>query len=162
ERLMDLEGGYEMANAVWSAGVNAYYMRYKDQLVLTGKINDVGAYARTNVPNSYRAGIELQGNWKPAAWISAAANATSAQNKIERFTEYIDNYDDGTQQAVDHGTTDIAFSPSVIAGGGVTLTPFAHSAKWKSFGMELLGKYVSRQYLDNTGDERRSIDPYAL
>ena len=162
ERLFDAEAGYELSNATWSAGANLYYMRYQDQLVLTGKINDVGAYTRTNVPNSYRAGLELQAGWKPRAWLSANANITFSQNKIEDFTEYIDNYDDGTQAAIGHENTDIAFSPAVIAGGGIILTPFTHSVRGKAFGIEVLGKYVSRQYLDNTGSDARSIDPYGL
>jgi iron complex outermembrane receptor protein len=130
--------------------------------VLTGKVNDVGGYTRNNVPNSFRSGIELQAGWKPSAWLSANANATFSNNKIEEFTEYIDNYDDGTQVSIDHGTTDIAFSPTVIAAGGITLTPFTHSTRGKAFNIEVLGKYVGKQFLDNTSDDARSIDPYAL
>jgi iron complex outermembrane receptor protein len=162
ERLYDFEGGYELSKDFWSLSANGYYMRYQDQLVLTGKVNDVGAYTRTNVPNSYRAGIEIQAGYKPFKWMSLQANATYSQNKIENFTEYLDNYDDGTQQSIGHGTTDIAFSPSLISAGGITFTPFHASTQAKAFTIELLGKYVSRQYLDNTSDEKRSIDPYGL
>jgi iron complex outermembrane recepter protein len=162
ERLYDFEGGYERVADFWTISANAYYMRYQDQLVLTGKINDVGAYARINVPNSYRAGLELQAAWKPLSWLSFQANGTFSQNKIENFTEYVDNYDNGTQQTIAHGTTDIAFSPSFISAEGVTLTPFHRSEKGKGFSIELLSKYVSRQYLDNTSTESRSIDPYGL
>jgi iron complex outermembrane receptor protein len=163
EQLIDIEGGYELATRTWNASVNGYYMHYRDQLVLTGKVNDVGGYTRTNVPKSYRAGVELQGACKATGWLSATANATFSANKIDNFTEYIDNYDKYPEQAaIAHGTTDIAFSPSVIAGGGLMLTPFSRSATGRAFGIDLLGKYVSRQYLDNTSNEARSIDPYAL
>ncbi len=70
-----------------------YYMFYKDQLVLTGMINDVGAYTRINVPNSYRAGIELQGGYVFTNWMNAVANLSFSRNKIKSFTEYLDDYD---------------------------------------------------------------------
>jgi iron complex outermembrane receptor protein len=163
ERLIDGEAGYEFGSKHWSFGANAYYMDYKDQLVLTGKVNDVGGYTRVNVPNSYRAGLELQAGWAPARWIAINANATYSQNKIRNFVEYVDNYDDGSQAAIDHGTTDIAFAPSMIGAGGVTFTPWAtHFTGPKGLAFELLGKYVGRQYLDNTGNDARSIDPYGL
>ncbi|MEY3819575.1 MAG: hypothetical protein RLZZ425_1048, partial [Bacteroidota bacterium] len=60
EQLIDWETGFEFKKPNYAINANVYYMNYKDQLVLTGKINDVGAYTRTNVPKSYRAGIELQ------------------------------------------------------------------------------------------------------
>ncbi len=162
ERLYDAEGGYEVSGGNWSFSANAYYMHYQDQLVLTGKVNDVGAYTRTNVPRSFRAGIELQGIWKAADWLSMQANVTCSQNKIADFTEYIDNYDDGSQQAISHGTTNIAFSPSVIAAGGITLTPFYQGTIGKAFMLEILGKYVGKQFLDNTSNDARAIAAYGI
>jgi iron complex outermembrane receptor protein len=162
ERLYDAEGGYERITDQYSISANAYYMHYTDQLVLTGKVNDVGAYTRTNVPNSYRAGIELQGTVKALDWLSLRANATFSQNRIKDFVEYVDNYDDGTQVAYYHGTTSIGFSPSCIAAGGITLTPFYHTAKGKAFSIDVLEKYVSKQYLDNTSNEARKLNPYGL
>lgn len=162
ERLWDAEGGYEIVTDIWSAGANAYYMHYTDQLVLTGKVNDVGAYTRTNVPESFRAGLEVQAAWKASDWLSLQANATFSQNEIAHFTEYVDNYSADTQTLVQHGTTDIAFSPNVIAAGGLVLTPFRRTAIARSFQIELLGKYVGRQYLDNTSNEDRRLDAYGL
>lgn len=162
ERLYDVEAGYEINKLTWSAGANLYYMDYKDQLILTGKINDVGAYTRTNVAKSYRAGIELQGAAKPASWLSLNANATFSQNKINNFTEYIDNWDTGLQDDTSHGATDIAFSPNIIAGGGLTIMPFPDKKLGKALAISLLEKYVGKQYLDNTGNEGRIIKPYAL
>ncbi|XZF13348.1 TonB-dependent receptor [Chitinophagaceae bacterium MMS25-I14] len=158
ERLYDWEAGYEVSNQHWTAGFNLYYMDYKDQLVYTGRINDVGAYTRTNVPQSYRAGIELQGAWMPVRWLKAFGNATFSENKIKNFTEYIDNYDDNAQTAVNHGNSDIALSPSTIASAGVSLTPF----RKQDFSFDILGKYVGKQYLDNSGDNNRSLDAYGL
>ncbi|MBW7912188.1 MAG: TonB-dependent receptor [Taibaiella sp.] len=164
EQLYDVEVGYDRTMSKWQLGANYYYMRYNNQLVLTGEINDVGAYTRTNVPNSYRTGIELQAAYVPNHWLKLFANGTYSQNKILNFTEYIDNYDNawGIQDAVNHGTTDIAFSPDFIGAGGITLSPFRYMSKGQMFEIDLLAKYVGRQYLDNTSNEDRSIDPYNL
>ncbi|MEO6832618.1 MAG: TonB-dependent receptor, partial [Chitinophagaceae bacterium] len=161
ERLIDAEAGYAFQNDEWKIGVNAYYMRYKDQLILTGKVNDVGAYTRVNVPKSYRAGLEAEAAWKPLSWLVLNTNATFSQNKIESFTEYVDNYDDNSQLSIEHKNTDIAFSANLIAAGGASFSPFRQGI-WKAFSAEILGKYVSRQYLDNTSNNGRSLDPYAL
>ena len=118
ETLHDFEAGIEKRTAKFHAGATLYYMQYKDQLVLTGKINDVGAYTRTNVPDSYRAGVELQGGYIFSKWINAVANISFSRNKIKAFTEYLDDYDVDfnslDQKAILHEKTDIAFSPSVV------------------------------------------------
>lgn len=164
EQLYDVEAGYEVSKQKWNVSANYYYMSYKDQLVLTGQINDVGAYTRTNVPESYRTGIELQGAVIPTHWLTIHANATISQNKIKSFTEYYDNYDDpnGNQVMIEHNNTDIAFSPNIIGAGGLTLRPFRKMSMGQKFEIDLLGKYVGKQYLDNTSSDARSIDAYAL
>lgn len=162
ERLIDFEGGYELNKAKWTVGANLFYMRYKDQLILTGQINDVGAYTRTNVPNSYRAGIELQGAVTPLRWLTLGGNFTYSQNKILDYTEYLDEYDadfnwEGQQQT-SYKTTDIAFSPNTIGSLIATFRPFRNSG----FEFDVIGKHVGMQYLDNTSNSNRSIDAYNL
>lgn len=154
EKLRDLEIGVEKRAYKFSYGANFYYMKYKDQLVLTGKINDVGAYTRTNIKDSYRAGVELQGSAVIKSWINVAANLALSQNKINDFTEYIDDYDNGGQLSKEYNKPDIAFSPGVVGGATINLQPFPNAE------ISLLGKYVGRQYLDNTSQESRSLDPY--
>jgi iron complex outermembrane receptor protein len=162
ERLTDVEAGYELNAQAWSASANFYYMNYKDQLILTGKINDVGAYTRINVPQSYRAGIELETAVKPAWWLTVSANGTYSQNKILNFTEYQDNYDAGGQLEISHGTTDIAFSPNLIAAGGLTFSPLRNVKNSQKLELDIMGKYVGQQFLDNTANPDRSIDAYGL
>lgn len=161
ERLYDYELGYQYFSKSSSFSANLYYMFYRDQLILTGKINDVGAYTRSNVDESYRAGIELEAKHRFSKKFSAFANATLSQNKIKAFTEYIDDYDNGGQQEVLHKNTDIALSPNAIAQAGISYEPFDF-AKDQSLRLSLHGKYVSRQYLDNTSNNGRSIQPYTL
>jgi iron complex outermembrane receptor protein len=154
EKLQDIELGIEKKSTAFSWGATLYYMKYKDQLVLTGKINDVGAYTRTNIPDSYRMGAELQGKAWISSWMQASGNLSLSENTIKDFTEYYDDYDDGGQKSIFHGNTDIAFSPAVVAGLTLSLYPV------KNLEISLPAKYVGRQYLDNTSDEARSLDPF--
>ncbi len=158
ERLTDAEVGWEVRGARATAAVNGFYMRYKDALVLTGAVNDVGAYTRVNVPRAYRAGVELQGSVAPARWVTLGANAALSRNKIPDFVETVDDYDDGVANAIPRGTTDIAFSPSVVGAATFTFRPLRD----ERLEIDLLGKYVGRQYLDNTSAPGRALDPYAL
>ena len=154
EKMHDIEAGIETKFNRYSWSANVYYMKYRDQLIPTGKINDVGAYTRINIPDSYRAGIELQGSVTLAKWLAFSANLALSRNKVQNFTEYYDDYDDGGQKSVYRGSTDIAFSPSVTGGAGISIEPFENAR------IAFLSKYVSRQYLDNTSMKSRSLDPY--
>lgn len=154
EKMHDVEAGIEKRLSRFSWGANVYYMKYKDQLVPTGKINDVGAYTRVNIPDSYRAGIELQANADIANWISAGANLSLSRNRVQNFTAYFDDWDNGGQKEVSYGSSEIAFSPSVVGAASVSVKPFRNAE------LNLIPKYVGRQYLDNTGAKERSLDPY--
>ena len=154
EILNDFEAGAEHKNSKNSWGINLYYMLYKNQLVLTGKINDVGSYTRTNIPTSYRAGVELQGAASFTNWFSASGNISLSQNKVKNFTEYIDDYDNGGQQMKVYSKPDIAFSPAVVGSATVNILPV------KNTEINFISKYVSRQYLDNTSHKSRSLAAY--
>ncbi|MGZ8516256.1 MAG: TonB-dependent receptor [Chitinophagaceae bacterium] len=158
ETLHDFEAGLEKKTAKFHAGATLYYMQYKDQLVLTGMINDVGAYTRINVPNSYRTGLELQGGYVFNNWLNIVANLSFSKNKIKAFTEYLDDYDANWewigQHTVTHNKTDIAFSPSVVGGATLTVLPV------KNFEISLLSKYVGSQYLDNTQSDARKLNGF--
>ncbi len=164
EKLFNAELNYSIL--FWKCFVvhaTAFLMDYKDQLVLTGKINDVGAYTRSNVPKSYRAGLELEANLKlPNKVIEAKANVAFSQNKIREFTEYIDDYDNGGQIVHTYSNTDIAFSPSVISSAQVSVYPFRLLKKSvvRNLSIDLLEKFVGDQYLDNTGNKERMIRSY--
>jgi iron complex outermembrane receptor protein len=154
ENLQDVEIGYRMNSSTFNATANFYYMYYRDQLVLSGDVNGVGEAVRVNVPNSYRAGIELQADWRFADKWLLAANATFSRNKVQEFTETILASDDTPNQVTTFTDTDISFSPSVVAGSQLSFMPVR--------GLELtwLSKYVSDQYLDNTSDENRKLDAF--
>jgi iron complex outermembrane recepter protein len=154
EKLHDIELGIENKNSKRSFAANLYYMRYKDQLVLTGKINDVGAYTRTNIDDSYRLGIELQSSAQINKFLRLAANLNISRNKVQNFEEFIDDYDNGGQVRNLYTTSDIAYSPSVVSGVTLTVDPV------KDLSIDVLGKYVGSQYLDNTSNKNRSLDAF--
>jgi iron complex outermembrane recepter protein len=156
EQLIDWETGFEFKKSKYALNANIYYMDYKDQLVLTGKINDVGAYTRTNVPKSYRAGVELQLKYALNKKYSTSYSVTFSQNKIKEFTEYIDDYDQYTQVAIQHKNTNIALSPSLTTNRTFNWKPNDKlSFFWTT-------KYISKQFLDNTQNESRILDSYLL
>ncbi len=154
EKLNDVEVGIEKKNSRYNYGATVYYMGYKDQLVLTGKVNDVGAYTRSNAPNSYRMGVEFQAGYVFANWLNASGNISLSKNKIKDFTAYIDNYDNGLQNAVVYSNTDISFSPSVTSALMVNIVPA------KNVELALLSKYVGKQYLDNTQSNSSSLGSF--
>ncbi|GAB3322807.1 TonB-dependent receptor [Larkinella ripae] len=154
ERLNDWEAGYKMQTQRLAFSANLYYMKYKNELILTGQINDVGAQNRVNVANSYRAGIELEAGTALTKNLRWNVNATFSQNKVKAFTEFLDNYDTGQQQLNQYTDTDIAFAPNTIVGSQLLFTP----AKGLEIGW--LSKFVGKQYLDNTADEARKLDAY--
>lgn len=154
EQLQDFELAVDKKYSHFNFGATFYYMTYKDQLVLTGKMNDVGAYTRTNTPESYRAGVEIQAGAVITNWLNINTGAAFSRNKIKSFTEYLDDYDNGKQVGYAHNNVDISFSPSIIANGSVNFLPCTN------FQLSLLSKYVGKQYLDNTQDNSRKISDY--
>lgn len=155
ENLQDFELGFRHLARNTQFEANAYFMNYKDQLVLTGAINNTGEAVRLNVAKSYRAGIELQIAQKLGEKVLFSANTTFSSNKIDAFTEFIPSYDGETPDAVNaFSDTDIAFSPNIIAGGSLSYKPA------KGLELALLPKYVGKQYLDNTSNDERSLDDF--
>lgn len=163
EKLLDYELGYTVSSDYLKANVNLYYMDYYDQLVLTGEINDVGSPVMTNVPRSYRQGIEISLAVQPLSRLSWNGNLTLSRNKIKHYLDHIDNWDywnDPENQPLqvikDLGETDISFSPSVIASSQFQFKPL------KNLNFSLNSKYVGKQYIDNTSDENRVLRSYFL
>ena len=154
ERLNNLEAGYRFKNSSLTAGLNVYGMWYKDQLVVTGKINDVGEYYRQNVDESYRMGVELDVAYTISEQFAILANAAFSRNKVKNFTEFIDDYDNGGQIVNTYKSTDISFSPNTVVSGELVYHPI------KAFALGLQSKYVGQQYLDNTQNNNRKLNSY--
>jgi iron complex outermembrane receptor protein len=172
ERMMDIEIGYRYSSLKFIANLNVYHMQYKDQLVLTGKINDVGAYTRQNISDSYRQGIELEAGMKLNNYFNFSFNTSFSNNKILNYIEYIDNWDTWQQDSVRYSQTDIAFSPSLIVAGSFNFNlkinpsfrPMFLVVYKKNFVTDLefslIPKYVGKQFIDNTSNVERQLDGY--
>lgn len=160
EKLFDYELGYNFRKDWFTAGVNLYYMDYTDQLVLNGKLNEIGEPMAENVKDSYRMGMEVSLGAQIVRWLRWDVNATWSKNRIKNYVGYVSDYDADwndlyTQTAIEAGDTPIAFSPSFMAGS-------LFSFSLNGFDASLQTQYVSRQYLDNFGRKESSLDPYCV
>jgi iron complex outermembrane receptor protein len=155
ETLYDFEAGYRTRQGAFTGGINGFYMLYDNQLVLTGSLNDVGAANRSNVKDSYRAGVEFDGRVQIAAPLYWNVTAALSSNKVKNFQQYLYNYDnDQTVLAQQFQKTDIAFSPDFVGSSEIGFTPI------KGGEIALISKYVSKQYLDNTSSDERKLDAF--
>jgi iron complex outermembrane receptor protein len=150
--------GYKIRTGKASAGVNFYGMIYRDQLVPTGELSDVGYSIMTNVEKSYRMGLEITAGIKPVEFINWDMNLTLSRSRIIDFVEYYTDYNtaDGSSQYLSRniGEVDIAYSPSLITSSDLGFK--IH----KGIELHLISKLVGKQYVDNTMDQERMIDPY--
>jgi len=148
ESLNDFELGWRIKGKRFSLNANVYYMQYKNQLVLTGALDNVGEYLRENVDNSYRLGLELDARIALSDQIALNSNLALSQNKIEALTI---NRDSVLQNL---GDTNIAFSPNMITTHAIEYAPNTQ------FRVALIGKYVGEQYLSNTDTEASKLEGY--
>lgn len=158
ERMTDIETGVKIRGENYAVSLNGYAMLYKDQLISTGFINDVGAAVRLNVDKSYRTGLELDGSWQPVKNFTWSLAAALSQNKIKDYSYFIDvldeNWEVQSQEEVKLRKTTIAMSPSVIISNEFSYRfPFGLDASF-------ISKHVGKQYLDNTQSNHKSIDSY--
>ena len=158
ESLVNTEIGWRGTFGGWGLGVNFYDMTYKNQLVVNGNINDIGEQIRINVGDSYRRGVELEAAVPLANWLIFNGNAAFSENKIRDFTEYRDNWDTGGQDKIEHGTTDIAFSPNLVANAELTFSVFKNAKSELSLTPSV--KFVGKQFLDNTSNDAAILEAY--
>lgn len=150
EKLNDFELGWRYSTRYTKLNINGYYMRYKDQLVLTGALDDVGAPIRENSGDSYRLGLEIDATLSVSEKWILRPNVTLSTNKNEGFIFQRD----GVLQ--DLGNTNIAFSPNVIFGNAITFLPVTNMQ------VSLLSKFVGEQYMGNIDSKTSKLDGYAV
>ena len=156
EKLTDYELGYNFRALNVLINANFFYMDYKDQLVITGEINNVGDAIMTNVNESYRMGIEISAAIKLLTNLKWEPNIAFSKNKIKDFIEYVDDWDTWMQIENDLGETDLSFSPGIVAGSLLSYRLI------KGLNISLMRKYVGKQYIDNTSGDERSLDAYLV
>lgn len=156
EKMGDFEMGYRHKRQKINIGLTTYYMRYKNQLVLTGALNEVGYPLRVNTPDSYRVGIEFEVGWCLSEKFIWTGNFTLSRNKIVEFSETVYDEQTFTPTTFLYKNSDISFSPGVISSSVIT---------WKamhSMDISFTSKYVGRQFLDNTGSEQRMLGAFHI
>ena len=149
EKMNDYEFGWRFKNETIKLNSNLYYMQYKDQLILTGDIdNNTGDYKRENVADSYRLGLEIDADIRLSNSFSLRPNIAISSNKIKDF---VINRDGTTKNL---GTTNISFSPDIVAGNAIIYQPN------EVFQVALLSKFVGEQYMSNTDTDASKLDSY--
>ena len=155
EAMLDLELGYQMAYRRGAFNVNVYAMLYKNQLTPNGDLSSSGYALMENVDRSYRIGVELEGKYEVCRWLRMDANLTLSQNKVLDYT-FADFSDGDDSPNLVTRTTDLALSPNVVGAVIATISPV------KNARLQLIGKYVGKQFADNTSRECYAVDPYFL
>jgi iron complex outermembrane receptor protein len=150
EILDDYELGWRFTGENNTLSANLYYMDYKDQLVLTGQLDDSGGFIRETSGNSYRAGLEVEGDFRVLQQLHVRPNIALSSNKNKDYTTSRDG------ELVNLGTTNISFSPSFIAGNSIDYSPT------QNLQVALLSKYVGEQYLGNIDSQTSKLDAYFL
>jgi iron complex outermembrane receptor protein len=156
ETLIDYELGYGFNSGKFALKSNIYFMDYKNQLVLTGEINDVGAPVMTNVDKSYRLGLEVVTGYRILKNLAWEFNITLSRNKILDYTGYVDDWDNWSQRPEYLGNTDLSFSPSVVAGNSISWEAV------KNLNISVISKYVGKQFIDNTSHDSRALNSYLV
>lgn len=155
ETLYDLEFTYMNYNDKFFFSSTFYGMYYKNQLVRSGELDQTGDALMTNVDKSYRAGIELAAAYKPVNFFTWRINSTFSLNRILNHVNYVEDWENGGYVRQEVGNTPISYSPAIILGNDFTFTPL------RDFNISLITKFVSKQYLDNSGDDTYCLKPYS-
>lgn len=148
EKLDDFELGWRFSTGKTKVSTNVYFMNYKDQLVLTGELNDVGAPLRTNSGKSYRLGLEVD------AKIQLLKNLRTLPNIAFSTNKNIDFVSSRNGELVNLGKTNISFSPSIVAGNMLEYSPV------ENLQLGFLSKFVGEQYMGNIDSEASKLDSY--
>ena len=154
ESLTDYELGYSYIEPGMHFGLNLFYMGYKNQFVQTGAKSDIGEPLTTNIKDSYRMGMEMTIGCDLTSWLAIEANMAMSSNKIKDFDEVVEDWDNGTR-TIHYDNSTLAFSPSLISNAFINF-------HWKGLQAVLHSQNVSRQYLDNSKNEARSLPAYEV
>jgi len=150
EQLNDFEFGWNLTKKKLNVTTNFYMMRYKNQLVLTGSIDDVGSPIRQNSGESYRMGLEIETTFNLSDKISIKANSAFSDNKNKNFVTSLNG------ELVNLGKTNISFSPEIVSSVNLSY-PIKENMV-----VSILNKYVGEQYMSNTESAFSKLDAYSV
>ncbi|MFL2638790.1 MAG: TonB-dependent receptor domain-containing protein, partial [Flavobacteriaceae bacterium] len=148
EELNDFELGLRYNRKSIKFNINAYFMHYNEQLVLTGALDDVGTPIRTNSGESYRLGLEIESEFKIFDFIQFETNLNASKNKNKEILSMVDG------SIYNYGKTNISFSPSIIFSNAIMFNPKDNLT------FSLFSKFVGSQYMGNTDAVNSKLDSY--
>ena len=148
EELNDFELGWRYNSANLQVNSNLYYMDYQNQLVLTGGLDEVGAFIRENSGESFRLGLEIDAAIRISDKINLRPNLSLSQNQNVNFVSTWDG------EAVIFGNTEISYSPSIVAANLIGYYPI------EGLEINLLSKYVGEQFMSNIETEASRLESY--
>ncbi len=164
ERMIDIEAGYEFTGERLAVSANVYLMEYRDMLLETGRLSSSGYAIKENVPRGWRRGVEMAAAWNAAPWLGLSGNLTMSVNEIKDYTSYVEVWDGtpGQTKAFNYGKTRMMMSPFVIGMIRAAVSPWKNVASnsLKTTTLAIDGKYVGKQYLDNTQREGMAVPAY--
>ncbi len=164
EKMLDIEAGYEYRGSNFSLAANIYMMEYWDMLLETGRLSSSGYAIKENVPRGWRRGVEVSAAWSIAPWLSLDGNISLSANIIKDYTAYVEVWDGafGETKAFDYGRSTMLMSPSVVGMLRLAVSPWKNLAKnsLKTLTLAVDGKYVGRQFLDNTARDEMAVPAY--
>lgn len=148
EQLDDFELGWRFTKPKTAISANLYYMNYKDQLVLTGALDDVGNPIRQTSGKSYRLGLEVEGNFRINNKLNIQPNIAISRNKNVDFVAQLNG------ELVNLGDTNISYSPELIFGNQISYLILPQ------FQVNFLSKYVGEQYMGNIDSDVSKLDAF--
>ncbi len=164
ERMVDIEAGYEYSEERFSASANVYFMEYRDMLLETGRLSSSGYAIKENVPHGWRRGIELAAAFNALSWLALSGNITLSVNEIKDYTSYVEVWDgaQGQTKPFNYGNTRMMMSPSAVGMLRAAVSPWKNAASnsLKTTTLAIDGKYVGKQYLDNTQRDGMMVPAY--
>ncbi|MHA7056610.1 TonB-dependent receptor [Aquimarina sp. M1] len=148
EKLNDIELGWRFNKKRTVVNANVYYMWYKDQLVLTGALDDVGAPIRATSGESFRLGIEIDADITITDKFIVRPNVAISANKNKDFFATVDG------ALTNLGSTNISYSPNIVAGNIFVYQP------QKNLQLSFLSKFVGEQHLSNLDNDNLKLDSF--
>ncbi|HET7435614.1 MAG TPA: TonB-dependent receptor [Thermoanaerobaculia bacterium] len=160
ERVVDVEAGWQWRTPRVEFSANVYDMEFHNEIAATGEQSEIGLSLRKNVDRSYRRGIELESAWQVTKAIALRTNANLSRNRIRSWTQFIDVYDiEGNwvdSRPANYRDVEPLLTPSVVLNQSVEYTPSTR------FSAGVIGRYVSRSFLDNTNNRDTDAPAYFI
>ncbi|MCP4573884.1 MAG: TonB-dependent receptor [bacterium] len=156
EEVTDYGLGFAWRAERLSFNVGGYWMDFRNEIVALGGVSDDGSSFRGNADETRHKGVELGLRWQPTRSDVLSVAASRSWDEFEKHLTYVDTDWDGQWDTVeDFSGNPIALFPEYLA-------RVDWDSRWRP-GVRTRLRYrtTGKQYLDNTGNEDRTIDSWS-